>query len=56
MGASSWLFYFCILILARYKNENSLTTVAVMEKLPLQTMSSFIHKEFCSYVGREKNK
>jgi len=21
-GASSWLFYFCILILARYKNEN----------------------------------
>jgi len=22
-GASSWLFYFCILILARYKNENS---------------------------------
>jgi len=22
-GASSWLFYFCILILARYKNENN---------------------------------
>ena len=26
-GASSWLFYFCILILARHKNENSYSEV-----------------------------
>jgi len=27
-GASSWQFYFCILILARYKNENKHLIIA----------------------------
>jgi hypothetical protein len=41
-GASSWLFYFCILILAQYKNENTLVLYTDKGKfVPVHTKKAY---------------
>ena len=43
-GASSWLFYFCILILVRYKNENINNTLYIVVIVIANIMC-------CAFVG-----